>query len=425
MRDLVRNAFGVLLGVVLGVALVVGYLQFQSVASALSVLAPPAASPSQAASQAPATPAASAASTASPSADPAVQALESTISDVYQRVAPSVVFITNEGVGRVTPFGQFPQEGAGSGVIIDDQGHILTNNHVVSGARRLEVTLADGTTVPATLLGRDPGNDLALIKIDVAADKLHVATLGDSDTVKPGQLAIAIGNPFGLDRTVTVGFISAVGRTREEGNARPIRNMLQTDAAINPGNSGGPLLNSRGEVVGINSSIESPVRGSVGVGFAVPINAAKAGLPQMLAGSVVQHPWLGISGQALTPDVAQQLGLSTSEGVYVVQVMPNSPAAGAGLKGATTPSQTTRRPSQRPSATPTPGAPSPSPSTSALPKGGDVITTVDGRKVAKVEDISSYLDTKQVGDTVKLGILRDGQSQTVEVKLAAWPDQTQ
>lgn len=388
--------FGVVIGVALGAALTLGYFQIQPVFAALGNLAPPSAASSRAAAQPTAAPAPSAALPGSSDLQP----LESVVVGLYERVAPSVVFITSEVV-RTTPQGEFPQQGAGSGVIIDDSGHVLTNNHVVARSNALEVTLADGTIVPARLIGRDPGNDLALIKIDVPKDKLHVATLGDSAAVKPGQLAVAIGNPFGLERTVTVGFVSATGRTFSEGNGRPIRNMLQTDAAVNPGNSGGPLLNSRGEVIGINTSIESPVRGSVGVGFAVPINAAKASLPQMLAGATVEHPWLGISGQRVTPTLARELGLSVDEGVYVVEVMPNSAAQSAGLRGAGRPS--------------TPGQSTP-------PKGGDVIVAIDRQPVKQVEDVANYLDTKQVGDTVSLTVVREGRTVTLDATLTAWPD---
>lgn len=396
MRSFVKVAFGLVLGVVLGVALIVGLLQVPGVAAAVG--AGSVTSVTRTDTTQPGTSASSAQTVTSTG----VQALEDTVSQIYQNAAPSVVLVTNEGATQRTPFGNMPQGGTGSGVIVDDQGHILTNNHVVDGAVKLAVTLSDGTTtVPATVVGTDPGNDLAIIKIDVPKDKLVVATLGDSSQVKPGQLAIAIGSPFDLSGTVTVGFVSAIGRTRSGAGSRPIRNMIQTDAAINPGNSGGPLLNSRGEVIGITSSIESPIEGSVGVGFAIAINTAKASFQQMLAGATVQHPWLGIAGGALTADMAKSLGLSVSEGVYVTEVTPNSPAAQAGLKGAAT-SQ-----SQLNSAVP--------------PNGGDVITAVDGKKVTRVEEISGYLDTKQIGDTVQLTIIRDGQSQTVTVKLGTWP----
>jgi S1-C subfamily serine protease len=327
---------------------------------------------------------------------------EDTVVSVYEKVSPAVVNITSTGIQVDTPLGQMPQQGAGSGVIIDDQGHILTNNHVVEGASQLEVTLANGDSVEGKLLGRDPGSDLAVIKIDVDKSKLTVASLGDSTALKVGQLAIAIGNPFGLDRTVTVGVISSLGRTYSSSSgSRPIRDMIQTDAAINPGNSGGPLLNSKGEVIGINSAIESPVQGSVGIGFAVPANTAQRILPDLIAGKSVTHPWLGISGAQVTSSLAQQLGIP-AEGVYVVQVTPNGPAAKAGLNGAAT--------NQRNQGT-------------DVPKGGDVILAVDGKKVSKVEDISSYLDSnKRPGDTVTITIRRSAAQQELKVTLAEWPD---
>jgi S1-C subfamily serine protease len=397
VKSFSRFGAGTFAGLVLGLALVLGYAGFQGVAQALSVIAPPAAYQGTAAAPA----AVAGKSTASsPAAVTSLTDLEQSVSGAYERVAPAVVYIISEGAIQSTPFGDFPETGAGSGVVIDDQGHILTNNHVVSGANKLEVTFSDGTIATATLVGRDPGNDLAVIKVDVPKDKLTVAPLGDSDALKPGQLAIAIGSPFRLEGTVTVGFVSSTGRYRATGS-RPMKNMIQTDAAINPGNSGGPLLNSRGEVVGINTSIESPVSGSVGVGFAIPINTAKAALKQMEAGETIQHAWLGISGMALTPATAKELGVSVESGVYVSVVTPSSPADAAGLKG----TQTSR-----------------SGQTRTVTGPGDVILEIDGRKVSKVDDISTYLDTKAVGDTVTLTIVRDGKQQTLQVKLAPWPE---
>jgi S1-C subfamily serine protease len=226
--------------------------------------------------------------------------------------------------------------------------------------------------------------------------------LGDSDALRVGELAIAIGNPFGLDRTITVGVISSLGRNYPSVSGRTIANMIQTDAAVNPGNSGGPLLNAAGEVIGINTAIESPVRGSVGIGFAVPINTAKGFLPQMKEGGEVKHPWLGISGVGITPNLADDLKLSVREGVYVADVVPNSPAAEAGIKGAVR-TQTQRN------------------ADSALPPaGGDIVVAVDAKKVTKIEDIISYLDTKRVGDTVSVSLVRDGNSMKVDVTLAEW-----
>lgn len=340
------------------------------------------------------------------SISPAVAALagEAIVIDVYERVGPSVVNITTRQARRqqsANPGGT-PAEGTGSGFVIDTQGHILTNNHVVADASALEVTLADDTTVPARLIGRDPGNDLAVIKIDVAADKLRPIPLADSSQVKVGQLAIAIGNPFGLDRTVTTGVVSGVGRNRQASDRRTIRNMIQTDAPINPGNSGGPLLNARGEVIGINSSIESPVRGSIGIGFAVPSNTAKQFLPQLLAGGVVKHPWLGISGVAVTPSVKADLGLTVDRGVYLAQVVPNSPAAKADLRGAERAGASGSR---------------------ELPTGGDVITAIDGKKIDRVEDIGAYLDTRKVGETITVTVHRGSESKDLPLTLGEWPVQ--
>lgn len=408
-----RNVALLILGVVVGVAVVAGALWLQPAAA--QVIAPPAvatpaapsvptALPTRGDAAPTALPTVPANSVPIPTAAPAVEARgrlqpdEQLLVDLYERVSPAVVNITNRR-GQQLANGDFPRSGAGSGVIFDDQGHILTNNHVVDDASRLEVTLADGSNVTATLVGRDPGNDLAVIKIDVPKEKLRTAPFGDSDQLKAGQFAIAIGNPFGLDRTITTGVISSTGRTRADSGRRPIRNMIQTDAAVNPGNSGGPLLNSRGEVVGINTAIESPVRGSVGVGFAVPINTAKRFIPEMLAGATVTHPYLGISGVQLTPVRDQEIGLPPeTEGTYLCATVPNGPAARSGLKSADCRA------------------------TGELPKGGDAIVAIDGRPVTKADDISNYLDTRKVGDVVTVEILRGGQRQSVDVTLGEWPE---
>lgn len=321
------------------------------------------------------------------------------VSAVYERVNPAVVNVTTTTVG--TGYFGYIQQGTGSGFVIDLEGHILTNYHVVKDARKLEVTLADGTKTAATVVGSDPGNDLAVIKVDLPAEKLTVAELGDSSALRVGELAIAIGNPFGLTGTVTTGVISAKGRTFPADSGRTIRDMLQTDAAVNPGNSGGPLLNARGEVVGINSAIESPVQGSVGIGFAIPIDTAKRYLPEMLAGEQVQHPWLGISGVALTPDLAEQLGLPVQQGILLVGVSAGGPAALAELRGGTSQART---------------------ATTTVSPGGDVITSVDGRALGSMEELGDYLEAKQVGDQVELGVQRGKEQLTLQVKLATWPE---
>ncbi len=380
MVSLLKNSALVLLAMLLGAAIVVGYLHYQPAAPVAPLVA----------------------SAASAPAGKASILDEDTVVSVYEKVSPAVVNITRTGIARDPFFGVVPQQGTGSGIVIDEDGHILTNNHVVQGAKSLEVTLASGETVDGKVLGTDPGSDLAVVKIDVDKSKLTVAPLGDSSKLKVGQLAIAIGNPFGLEGTVTVGVISSLGRTFSSSSGRPIRDMIQTDAAINPGNSGGPLLDSAGNVIGINTAIESPVGASVGIGFAVPINTAKRSLDDMIAGKTIAHPWLGISGTQVTQSLAKQLGIP-AEGVYVVTVVPNSPADDAGLRGAP------GRASQQTGST--------------IRKGGDVILAVDGQRVNKVEEISSYLDTKKPGDTVTITIRRNGTEQELKAKLAEWPDE--
>jgi S1-C subfamily serine protease len=233
---------------------------------------------------------------------------EETVIGIYRTAGPGVVHIsstvlTQDFFLRIVP------ERAGSGFVVDDKGLILTNNHVVENAESLEVTLADKSKIPAKLVGRDPNNDVAVIRIAVPREKLTPLRLGDSAQLLVGQMAIAIGNPFGLDRTLTRGVVSAVGRDLKLDTGRQVRNMIQTDAAINQGNSGGPLLNSRGEVIGINSFIFTPSGGSVGIGFAVPINTVKKILPQLIARGRASHPWLGISGMDINPTVAKALSL--------------------------------------------------------------------------------------------------------------------
>ena len=321
-------------------------------------------------------------------------------SEIYENLRPSVVEITSTANGR---FGQ--SEGSGSGVIIDEQGFILTNNHVVSGADVIEVTLEDGSELPATLVGTDPGNDLAVISIDPPAGGLTAAPLGDADELKVGDSVYAIGNPFRLEGTFTQGIVSALDRMYSSGSGtRPLRNMIQTDAAVNPGNSGGPLANCYGEVIGINTLLENPTgQGvNVGVAFAVSINTAKGSLDDLTAGNPISHAWLGIGGRELTPALAETLDLSVTEGVYVVSVANNSPAERAGLQPAFRSEDAAAN-------------------SDALVPGGDVILAVDGNEVANVDDLASYLDSqKRPGDSVTLDVLRDGQEISVDATLAEW-----
>ncbi|MFH1382338.1 MAG: trypsin-like peptidase domain-containing protein [Chloroflexota bacterium] len=320
---------------------------------------------------------------------------QDTVSAIYDSASPAVVEIqvTQQGGSF---FGGYTQQGEGSGFLIDSQGHILTNNHVVDGATTVKVLLKGGNTVDATVVGTDPADDLALIRVDASAIAgITPLQLGDSSAVKAGQMAIAIGNPFGLTDSITVGVISGLGRS-----IGSLTGMLQTDAALNPGNSGGPLLDVQGTVIGVNTAIETSMSGAIGIGFAVPSNVAQRVLPDLMAGNTIARPWLGISGTALTPSMAQTLGISVNQGVYVITVVAGSPAETAGLKGGNLDAS---------------GAPA---------SGGDVITAVDGTTVTSVGDLSSYLNTRKVGDTVTLSVLRDGNNITVQVTLGAWPTNT-
>jgi len=328
---------------------------------------------------------------------------EGMLVSLYERAIPSVVkveAVTEKETETIGPFkfGPFQQKGQGSGFIIDREGHILTNNHVVDGASSVKIALFGGDVLEAEIIGTDRENDLALLKVD--PDKVGDVTplpLGNSDNIKPGQMAIALGSPFGLEGSITVGIISAVGRSIPGTAQRLITDMLQTDAAINPGNSGGPLLNSKGEVIGINTAIEAS---STGIGFAIPINTAKSLLPALLKGGEVRSPWLGIKGVAIDHELASRLELPVDSGVYVVEVIPDSPAEKAGLRGSGTDER---------------GQPT---------FGGDIISDADGQTVASVADLIAYFNGKKPGDEVSLSIYRGDKNLTIEVMLGEWPEQT-
>jgi len=324
--------------------------------------------------------------------------------DIYQNVSPSVVEITST-LQSGGPFGQQAQ-GTGTGVVLDSDGRILTNNHVIDGAQNIQVRFSNGSTSSAKVLGTDPANDLAVIQVTDSGLQLHPAQLGDSDALRVGDPVLAIGNPFNLESTLTQGIVSATGRTYSTGaNTRPIRNMIQTDAAVNPGNSGGPLLNSQGQVIGINTLLENPTGDNVNVGiaFAVAINTAKQSLSQMESGQTISHPWLGIAGVDITPAVAKEASIDAQKGVYVTLVSAGGPASKAGLKGAfTSQNQAT--------------------SSSTVRPGGDVILAVDGKDVSTLEQLAGYLDeNKKPGDSVDLTVVRNGNQMSVQVQLAEWP----
>jgi S1-C subfamily serine protease len=320
---------------------------------------------------------------------------------MYEQSIPAVVQI--ESIVEITsklpsPFnlGTPKRQGLGSGFLIDEQGHILTNNHVVDKAATVKVVLDDGTKLDAKVVGTDKHNDLALLQIDTTkVSAIKYLVLGDSSKVKPGQMSIALGSPFGLQGSITVGIVSGIGRSIPGSSDRTMTNIIQTDAAINPGNSGGPLLNSKGEVIGINTAIESEANG---VGFAVPINTAKTLLPELLKGGAVKTAWLGIEGTPVSKELAEKLKLKAEKGVYVVGVLVGSPAEKAGLV------KSGRDNLNEPAA------------------GGDIITALDNTPVTKVQDMLTFFNGKHPGDKVMLSVLRGDQQITVPVELGEWPE---
>ncbi len=327
---------------------------------------------------------------------------------LYLRVNPSVVNIRVASQAVTVNSSDTPtyEVGEGSGFVYDDQGHIVTNNHVVAGAELVYVTFSDDTTLPAKVIGTDPDSDLAVLEVEMDDVNAAPLTLGDSDQVRVGQQVIAIGNPFGLEGTMTSGIVSALGRTipasssSTSASVYTIPDIIQTDAAINPGNSGGPLLNLSGEVIGVNAAIESSSQSSAGVGFTIPSNIVKKVVPQLITNGVYQHPRLGITTFTISQPIAEALGMpSTQRGVMVVEVTPGSPADEAGLH----PSTQTK--------TVLGGQ---------VPTDGDIITAIDGTAVNKFDDLISYLARyTEVGQTVELTVLRNGQSLQVSVTLDA------
>lgn len=327
-----------------------------------------------------------------------LEAEDRLISDLYQRVGPSVVHIAAQVITMDFFWGPLPSEGTGSGFVIDREGHILTNYHVVEDAQSVEVKLSDETQVTAQIVGADPPNDLAVLKIDVPADRLTPVTMGDASRLRVGQRAIAIGNPFGLDRTLTTGVISALGRPLKKDENSVIYNVIQTDAAINPGNSGGPLLNARGEVIGVNTAIR---QNAEGIGFAVTVDTVKRVLPALLSSGRYPHPWLGVLGYSITPELAEALGLPVDRGLLVARLYRNSPADRAGVRGAT---QQVIVGNHR------------------MLIGGDILTAVDDTPIRNWDDLQEHLEERtRVGQTVTLTVLRDGQPLRLSTTLVEQP----
>jgi len=329
--------------------------------------------------------------------DPAAVTDEQNNIEVYRAVSPGVVYIQSTTTVRDF-YGLYSEEreGAGSGSVIDEQGHILTNYHVIEGARRLSVHLGGGRNYPAEVVGGDPDTDLAVIRLlEKPKEAITIVPLGDSDKLIVGQKVLAIGNPFGLDRTLTTGVISGLQRPIRARNRRPIEGAIQTDASINPGNSGGPLLDSRGRMIGINAQIQSPSGGSAGVGFAIPVNIAKRIVPELLRSGSIQRPKLGIQPRDVE-SLSSQVQLPVSYGVLIWYVQPGGPAANAGLRGMV---QTDEGDLEL----------------------GDIIVGIGGERVGNNDDLYKVLNKHQLGETVNLEIYRGARRMTLPVRLTDLP----
>jgi len=346
--------------------------------------------------------------TASPTAFQSGKALS--VSQIYRRAAPGVVQVTATQVVKtpaVNPFFGFSvpqsqsQQALGSGFVIDKAGHIVTNYHVIEGARSVRVSFSDNESVKAQIVGSDPSTDVAVLKVDAHALALSPLPLGNSDAVHVGDPVVAIGNPFGLDRTVTAGIVSALQRViQAPAQQYSIDHVIQTDAALNKGNSGGPLLDARGNVIGVNSQIQSSDGGNVGVGFAVPINTVRTVAAQIVKTGHAEHAFLGITGQAVTPSIAKLFRLPASQGVLVASVQPGSAAAKAGLRAGT----------QKVLA-----------DGESYPLGGDLLVSADGVPLDSVERLHDVISSKKPGDKVSLEIWRGSSKTSLDVKLGRQP----
>jgi S1-C subfamily serine protease len=328
--------------------------------------------------------------------------LEAQIEAVYQSVSPGVVNITSRSFELDFFLRPMPREGSGSGFFYDDQGHIITNYHVVQGAEELQVTLADERSLTAQLVGVDPSNDLAVIRVDLPPSEITVVPLGDSTRLRVGQFVVAIGNPFGLERTLTVGVVSSLGRIIESPNQRFIGEVIQTDASINPGNSGGPLLNLDGEAIGVNSAILSPSGASAGIGFTIPAQTVQRVVPSLIATGRYPQPSLDVQAVDLTPRVAELLkragmNVPVEQGVLVVETMPGGAAAQAGIQGG---DRVVRV------------------GNALVPVGGDIIVAIHGEDIDSQRDLIAYLGTRtEAGQTVDVTIIRNGERLVVPVTL--------
>ena len=376
-----------IVAVLLGVTLGCGFSSQMLVPTATPTAPPP--TPTSATPQVPSLP------------EQPANALEAQVEAVYTQAGSAVVNVTSVTYAYDFFFNPVPQEGTGSGFVYDEEGHIVTNYHVIENAEELSVTLADGETYSAQIVGEDPTNDLAVIGID-AEDLPQPIPLADSDALNVGQFVVAIGNPFGLERTLTAGVISSLGRVIRGPEQNFIGEVIQTDAAINPGNSGGPLLDLKGRLIGVNSQIVSPSQANAGVGFAVPANTVRRVVPELIARGRYPHPWLGIEPISLTAERArafQEAGMEVpvDRGVLVLRVARGGPAEQAGIRGGDRVAQLGRY---------------------RVPVGGDIIIAINQEPVDDYQDLTVYLETEtRVGDTIDVTFVRDGDAQTVQVTL--------
>jgi S1-C subfamily serine protease len=323
---------------------------------------------------------------------------EQLITNLYARVSPAVVHITAQIVTMDFFFGPTPREGTGSGFVVDTTGHIVTNNHVIEGATSIEVTFSDETTVPAEVIGTDPFNDLALLMPASLPPTVAPLEMASSAELQVGQRAIAIGNPFGLEQTLTTGVISALGRPLQLDEGRFVFNVIQTDAAINPGNSGGPLLDSRGRLIGVNTAIR---REAEGIGFDVPVATLKRVMAALIEKGTYPHPWLGLLGYSVAPSLAKALDLPVEEGVLIAQLYRDGPAADAGVLGA---NRQAIIGNQR------------------VLIGGDIILAVNDQPIDGWLSYLEFIELQtNVGDVVSLTLLREGQEITIELPAGAQP----
>ena len=409
-------------------------LLLSACSSSVTTLIPPQATAQPAATQPPSEPQPKTAqSLPAVAAQPALLAsYEGTLETIYQQVDPSVVNIrvVQKQDTQSFSFGNFPDQlfpfsvpnlpdqqtpqysqGLGSGFVWDAEGHIVTNNHVVDGADKVEVTFTDGLTVSAKVIGTDSYSDLAVIQVDAPSDSLKPVQVGDSNQVKVGQLAVAIGNPFGLEGTMTAGIISAIGRSLSAGSstqagaAYSIPDVIQTDAPINPGNSGGVLVNALGEVIGVTSAIESPVQANAGIGFAIPSALVQKVIPGLIKDGTFNHPYLGVSGTTMTPELANAMKLDENQkGALIEEITPGGPADKANLHGSDKQVDIEG---------------------STVLVGGDVVTAVNGEPIKSMDDLIAYLfNQTEVGQKVTLTLLRDGKETQVDVTLEARPTTT-